>query len=197
MQVPDGQLVDGKTYKFRTNAYDGTHYNLDWSLWRTFVVETAACIPTNLQPGDSYTINDPELIADPARVEEALNRDGNLEALGVQPRTGPSAVESAGTLAAWERTYTVPGQRFVRGRKLESNGLDSYEYIADVDECLDADDSDNRSGWIKNRFSYCQETPDGHAGDQVRLVADRLLPAGRLHITQHAYRPRPDGRLGR
>jgi hypothetical protein len=40
--VPAGQLVNGKTYKFRTNAYDGTHYNLNWSPWREFVVDTTA-----------------------------------------------------------------------------------------------------------------------------------------------------------
>lgn len=178
VQVPGGQLVDGKMYKFRTNAYDGTHYNLGWSPWRTFVVETAAAgIPTSLQPGDTYTINDPALIADPAQVEQVLNRDGNLEALGIKPRTGPSAEQpaaaasgtskaasgttqgpTAGASAAWERTYTVPSQRFIRGRKPENNGLDPYEYIADVDECHNADDSDNAAGWIKNRFSYCQET---------------------------------------
>ncbi|MFD7407348.1 DNRLRE domain-containing protein [Streptomyces sp. NPDC059866] len=173
VQVPDGQLVDGKMYKFRTNAYDGTHYNLGWSPWRTFVVETAAAgVPTNLQPGDTYTINDPALIADPAQVEQVLNRDGNLEALGITPRTGPSAEQPAaakaapgtteaptvGTMAAWERTYTVPSQRFNRGRKPENNGQDPYEYIADVNECHNADDSDNTAGWIKNRFSYCQET---------------------------------------
>ncbi|MFC8257156.1 DNRLRE domain-containing protein [Streptomyces sp. NPDC057291] len=159
VQVPDGQLVDGKMYKFRTNAYDGTHYNLNWSPWRTFVVETAAAgVPTTLQPGDSYTINDPALIADPAKVEEVLNRDGNLEALGVQPRGGPSARQAAETTAVWERTYTVPSTRFPRGRKPENSGFDKYEYIADVDECVNADDSDNRAGYIKNRFSYCQET---------------------------------------
>ncbi|MBC2906993.1 DNRLRE domain-containing protein [Streptomyces sp. PSKA01] len=40
--VPAGQLQDGKTYKFRTNAYDGTHYNLNWSPWTEFVVDTTA-----------------------------------------------------------------------------------------------------------------------------------------------------------
>ncbi|MFI6125237.1 DNRLRE domain-containing protein [Streptomyces sp. NPDC051064] len=40
--VPAGQLTDGKTYKFRTNAYDGTHYNLSWSPWTQFVVDTTA-----------------------------------------------------------------------------------------------------------------------------------------------------------
>ncbi|MDQ1010046.1 hypothetical protein QFZ82_004531 [Streptomyces sp. V4I23] len=40
--VPAGQLKDGRTYKFRTNAYDGTHYNLNWSPWTQFVVDTTA-----------------------------------------------------------------------------------------------------------------------------------------------------------
>ncbi|MFE5843809.1 DNRLRE domain-containing protein [Streptomyces niveus] len=40
--LPAGQLKDGKTYKFRTNAYDGTHYNLNWSPWTQFVVDTTA-----------------------------------------------------------------------------------------------------------------------------------------------------------
>ncbi|MFE2560843.1 DNRLRE domain-containing protein [Streptomyces sp. NPDC059352] len=40
--VPAGQLTDGRTYKFRTNAYDGTHYNLNWSPWTQFVVDTTA-----------------------------------------------------------------------------------------------------------------------------------------------------------
>ncbi|MFI6084202.1 DNRLRE domain-containing protein [Streptomyces sp. NPDC051217] len=40
--VPAGQLQDGRTYKFRTNASDGTHYNLNWSPWTQFVVDTTA-----------------------------------------------------------------------------------------------------------------------------------------------------------
>ncbi|MER5935747.1 DNRLRE domain-containing protein [Streptomyces sp. NPDC001928] len=40
--VPAGQLKNGKTYKFRTNAFDGTHYNTSWSPWRSFVVDTTA-----------------------------------------------------------------------------------------------------------------------------------------------------------
>ncbi|MEU5161257.1 DNRLRE domain-containing protein [Streptomyces sp. NPDC020875] len=42
VQAPAGQLVDGRTYKFRTNAFDGVHYNLNWSPWREFVVDTTA-----------------------------------------------------------------------------------------------------------------------------------------------------------
>ncbi|WP_374200181.1 DNRLRE domain-containing protein, partial [Streptomyces sp. AC555_RSS877] len=40
--VPAGVLSNGKTYKFRTNPYDGTHYNTGWSAWKTFTVDTSA-----------------------------------------------------------------------------------------------------------------------------------------------------------
>ncbi|WP_050506934.1 DNRLRE domain-containing protein [Streptomyces rimosus] len=161
VQVPAGQLVDGKTYKFRTNAYDGTHYSLSFSPWREFVVETAAAgKPTNLQHGDSYTISDPKIVKDPKKVQEVqdvFERDGNLEAIGIKPTRGPSAPKpkaAKGIRAAWERTYTTPSTKFAGGRK----PADQYEYIKDPAECSAADDADNAAGWIKNRFSYCQET---------------------------------------
>ncbi|MEV6212374.1 DNRLRE domain-containing protein [Kitasatospora sp. NPDC051914] len=40
--VPSGLLANGKTYKFRTSPYDGTHYNTTWSPWAYFTVDTAA-----------------------------------------------------------------------------------------------------------------------------------------------------------
>ncbi|WP_078910299.1 DNRLRE domain-containing protein [Streptomyces sp. NRRL S-87] len=40
--VPAGVLTNGKTYKFRTSPYDGTHYNLGWSAWKNFTVDTSA-----------------------------------------------------------------------------------------------------------------------------------------------------------
>ncbi|MBT2469656.1 RHS repeat-associated core domain-containing protein [Streptomyces sp. ISL-66] len=40
--VPAGVLAEGKTYKFRTSPYDGTSYNLGWSAWKTFTVDTKA-----------------------------------------------------------------------------------------------------------------------------------------------------------
>ncbi|MFC7922998.1 hypothetical protein [Streptomyces cinereoruber] len=49
--VPAGQLRDGRTYKFRTNAYDGTHYNLNWSPWARFVVDTTVlATPVKISP---------------------------------------------------------------------------------------------------------------------------------------------------
>ncbi|WP_425576400.1 DNRLRE domain-containing protein [Streptomyces glaucosporus] len=38
--VPAGVLSNGKTYRFRTSPYDGTHYNTGWSAWKTFTVDT-------------------------------------------------------------------------------------------------------------------------------------------------------------
>ncbi|MER5212387.1 DNRLRE domain-containing protein [Streptomyces sp. NPDC002838] len=40
--VPAGVLTDGKTYKFRTSPYDGTHFNTGWSAWATFTVDATA-----------------------------------------------------------------------------------------------------------------------------------------------------------
>ncbi|MCZ4102237.1 RHS repeat-associated core domain-containing protein [Streptomyces sp. H39-C1] len=40
--VPAGLLTNGKTYKFRTTPYDGTHYNLGWSAYGIFTVDTSA-----------------------------------------------------------------------------------------------------------------------------------------------------------
>ncbi|MDW4907555.1 DNRLRE domain-containing protein [Streptomyces sp. ADMS] len=42
VQVPSGLLTNGTTYKFRTSPYDGTHYNLAWSAWKTFTIDTSA-----------------------------------------------------------------------------------------------------------------------------------------------------------
>ncbi|MDN3263473.1 DNRLRE domain-containing protein [Streptomyces sp. CSDS2] len=42
VKVPAGVLANGKTYKFRTNPYDGAHYNTDWSAWTAFTVDTSA-----------------------------------------------------------------------------------------------------------------------------------------------------------
>ncbi|MFF3862598.1 DNRLRE domain-containing protein [Streptomyces sp. NPDC002209] len=51
--VPAGVLTNGKTYKFRTSPYDGSHYNLGWSAWKTFTVDTSApSAPTGLTSTD-------------------------------------------------------------------------------------------------------------------------------------------------
>jgi RHS repeat-associated protein len=53
VKVPAGVLVNGKTYKFRTDPYDGTHYNTDWSGWTTFTVDTSApSAPTSISSTD-------------------------------------------------------------------------------------------------------------------------------------------------
>ncbi|MFE5853596.1 RHS repeat-associated core domain-containing protein [Streptomyces sp. NPDC056500] len=51
--VPAGVLTDGKTYKFRTNPYDGAHYNVGWSAWKTFTVDaTAPSAPSSVVSTD-------------------------------------------------------------------------------------------------------------------------------------------------
>ncbi|MFJ6569833.1 DNRLRE domain-containing protein [Streptomyces sp. NPDC091292] len=51
--VPAGVLADGRTYKFRTSPYDGTHYNNGWSAWKTFTVDTKApSAPTKITSTD-------------------------------------------------------------------------------------------------------------------------------------------------
>ncbi|WP_237527769.1 RHS repeat-associated core domain-containing protein [Streptomyces sp. SID2119] len=51
--VPAGVLANGKTYKFRSSPYDGTHYNLGWSEWKTFTVDTSApSAPTKIVSTD-------------------------------------------------------------------------------------------------------------------------------------------------
>ncbi|MFE9256599.1 DNRLRE domain-containing protein [Streptomyces sp. NPDC006879] len=51
--VPAGVLTNGKTYKFRTSPYDGTHYNTGWSAWKTFTVDTSApSAPTKIVSTD-------------------------------------------------------------------------------------------------------------------------------------------------
>lgn len=41
IKVPTGKLTSGKTYSFRTTAYDGTHYATGWSPSVKFYVDTA------------------------------------------------------------------------------------------------------------------------------------------------------------
>ncbi|MER5294797.1 DNRLRE domain-containing protein [Streptomyces pharetrae] len=58
--LPSGVLANGKTYKFRTSPYDGSHYNTGWSAWKTFRVDTSApSAPTSIAstdyPADAWT----------------------------------------------------------------------------------------------------------------------------------------------
>ncbi|MGD6764053.1 NucA/NucB deoxyribonuclease domain-containing protein [Streptomyces sp. BH097] len=107
---------------------------------------------TSLKPGDAYVITEPELVADPQKVVDALSADGDLGRLDLKPTSGPSAQPKNQTKDAAGRSYTVPSERFNRGRK----PADPYQYIDNVDECAANDSSSNDGGWIKNRFSYCQ-----------------------------------------
>ncbi|MEV0449101.1 DNRLRE domain-containing protein [Streptomyces sp. NPDC050600] len=51
--VPAGLLAEGRSYKFRTNSYDGTHYNTSWSAWKNFTIDTRApSAPTKIASTD-------------------------------------------------------------------------------------------------------------------------------------------------
>ncbi|RPK37199.1 hypothetical protein EES39_30995 [Streptomyces sp. ADI92-24] len=51
--MPSGVLSNGKTYKFRTSPYDGSHYNLGWSAWKTFTIDTSSpSAPTKITSTD-------------------------------------------------------------------------------------------------------------------------------------------------
>lgn len=51
--VPAGVLTNGKTYKFRTSPYDGTHYSTTWSAFKTFTVDTTSpSAPTSVVSTD-------------------------------------------------------------------------------------------------------------------------------------------------
>ncbi|MFC4891275.1 DNRLRE domain-containing protein [Streptomyces beijiangensis] len=106
VKVPAGQLINGKTYKFRTNSYDGTHYNLNWSPWREFVVDTTA-------PGAPAKIASTDY---PAGAWTPNKGDGNFD---VTPPAGDDArgIESRTNGGTWStekpavagKTTTVTG----------------------------------------------------------------------------------------
>ncbi|MEU5115565.1 RHS repeat-associated core domain-containing protein [Streptomyces longwoodensis] len=53
VKVPSGLLANGKTYKFRTSPYDGTSYNVGWSPYAVFTVDTSApSAPTSVTSTD-------------------------------------------------------------------------------------------------------------------------------------------------
>ncbi|MFF3057730.1 hypothetical protein [Streptomyces sp. NPDC057909] len=111
--VPAGQLQDGKTYRFRTNAYDGTHYNLSWSPWTQFVVDTTA-------PGlpDVTSTTYPENLPGGATGEQGrFDVDTKTDdAREVQYRVGPADTDDDGNSGntspdGWQSTPRAPRTR--------------------------------------------------------------------------------------
>ncbi|OEJ34360.1 hypothetical protein BGK67_26165 [Streptomyces subrutilus] len=57
--VPAGVLQHGRTYRFRTSPYDGTHYSngwSPWSNWTTFTVSPLPDPPQDFQAGAQQTL---------------------------------------------------------------------------------------------------------------------------------------------
>ncbi|MGW4032765.1 DNRLRE domain-containing protein [Streptomyces sp. NPDC004838] len=113
--VPAGQLKDGHTYKFRTSAYDGTHYNTGWSPWRQFVVDTTA-------PGAPKSITSstyPENLPGGATGEQGRFdvETGVTDAREVQYRIGPAETDDDGNSGntspdGWLSTPTSTGSLY-------------------------------------------------------------------------------------
>ncbi|MFI6079196.1 Ig domain-containing protein [Actinoplanes sp. NPDC051343] len=124
---------------------------------------TSAMLDTSPQNGTTpYLIVDPGLIQESDLVAQTLQQDGNLDKLGVRPsidgkpseivRDTPAARTGAAT-AAVPPSYLVDSTRFAGGFKPD----DRYQY-ATQSECDDrAEQTGTAAGWIKNRYSYCQE----------------------------------------
>lgn len=107
----------------------------------------------------SYVIDDPNLLKHPDTVSGELQRAGDLDRLGVKPAIGgkPSEITGKKALAATPATYMVDSARFPGGVKPD----DPYQYT-NFDECAaNVDLAGQDAGWIKNRYSYCQQSLAG------------------------------------
>ncbi|MDT7783275.1 MAG: hypothetical protein QOF58_1694 [Pseudonocardiales bacterium] len=99
----------------------------------------------------TYLITEPDLVNNPAKVTEALKKDGNLDSLGIKPDPDNAARSIPRTAATEDPGYTVDSAEFDGGRKPEN----PYRYI-DYGQCQANNSAPTELGWIKNRFSYCQ-----------------------------------------
>ncbi|OXM43411.1 NucA/NucB deoxyribonuclease domain-containing protein [Amycolatopsis alba] len=103
---------------------------------------------------EMYVIRDPALAQNPDIVRVTLERDGNLDALGIQPSAAAGQAPSAAKprIAAADPPYAVDSSRFPAGRK----PADPYDYMNHANCLANAATAGQDAGWIKNRFSYCQ-----------------------------------------
>ncbi|MEV6594118.1 DNRLRE domain-containing protein [Streptomyces acidicola] len=120
--VPAGQLKDGKTYKFRTNAYDGTHYNLNWSPWTQFVVDTT---PPGA-PAKIASTDYPENVWTPNKGAGnfGITPPAGDDVRGIESRTNGDAWTAEKPAVAGEPT-TVTGMPDERGmNRIEGRAVD-------------------------------------------------------------------------
>ncbi|WP_089960948.1 hypothetical protein [Lentzea xinjiangensis] len=99
-----------------------------------------------------YVITDPHLVKNPQLILDELAKRGDLSGLGISPADGgPSKIHGRAAVAE-PRSYVVDSSRFPRG----SLPSDRYDY-AEFSECTaSGSEAYNDEGWIKNRYSYCQ-----------------------------------------
>ncbi|MFE3586115.1 DNRLRE domain-containing protein [Streptomyces niveus] len=181
--VPAGQLKDGKTYKFRTNAYDGTHYNLNWSPWTQFVVDTTApgepevtstTYPENLPGGGT---------GEQGRFDVNTKVDDARE---VQYRVGPADTDDDGNSGntspnGWQSTQT----------SLARSASASFTVTPTADgnhqaEVRTVDRADNTGTTRVYGFASPRRTDTGRA-----KVVDIDLPTPNLAANSPAYHDGP------
>ncbi|MFF9899055.1 DNRLRE domain-containing protein [Streptomyces longispororuber] len=142
VKVPAGKLKDGRTYKFRTSAYDGTHHSEDWSAWTSFVVDTtapgepksvtSATYPENWGGGGAGVAGlfhvdtgvadarDVQFRLDPF-VDDAEGANWNTAATGASKAPAPRGVAAppVGNTASYSVTPAADGNHVVQTRTVD------------------------------------------------------------------------------
>ncbi|MFB9524192.1 DNRLRE domain-containing protein [Streptomyces cremeus] len=128
VKVPAGKLTSGKTYSFRTTAFDGTHYSAGWSSPVKFYVDTAwklTAAEEALGLANAYseaadttaaTSSDEKYAAIAATDENTVGvpwngKDGTIDVQNAKMPTklGLPAVDTKGTAIGGNVVYTSSG----------------------------------------------------------------------------------------
>ncbi len=105
---------------------------------------------------EGYVISDPALAKDPGKIAAILQRDGSLDALGIEPvsttENGKTVTSVPRLQATEDPPFVLDSAQYDRGAKPEN----PYQYIDSPADCAGRGAAWRDAGWIKNRFSYCQ-----------------------------------------
>lgn len=107
----------------------------------------------HIYKADPYVITDPALVANPEKVQQALERDGSLDAFGIKStnETGGKPVMHG----ASDPPYVVDSSVFPGGSKPDDPTR--YRYITSEECDQHAEEASDAAGWLKNRYSYCSK----------------------------------------
>ncbi|MFD8361891.1 hypothetical protein [Streptomyces hygroscopicus] len=185
VKVPAGQLVNGKTYKFRTNAYDGTHYNLNFSPWREFVVDTTAPGVPKSVVSETYPENLPGgAVGEQGRFDVDTGVD---DARDVEYRIGPADTDDDGNSGntstdGWQRTPTT-NNGFAAKASFYAAPADDGNHQAEV---RSVDRADNTGATRVYGFASPRRTDTGRA-----KKIDINLPKPNIGATAPGYHDEP------